>query len=140
MDGHLTQNFHGARRINMLYEPLKTMNPSQEDVTIKSSKWLAVRGIMPGKGKAGVSFPDFMNGVKTCPVSDLTTAALLSISSSNVVTNIESSAGSMIWNGCWMYNNVSVICRGGAAGGITPINKFNVGQQYKKGWRPSIVS
>jgi hypothetical protein len=125
----------------MLYESLKTMNPSQEDVTIKSSKWLAARGIMPGKGKAGVSFPDFINGVKTCPISDLTADALLSVLTAfNVIIGIESNAGSIVWKGCWTYNSLPVICRGGAAGAITPINKFNVGQQYKKGWRPSIVS
>ena len=41
----------------MEYKPLKTMNPTLDDVTVKSSEWLAARGIMPGKGNELISIP-----------------------------------------------------------------------------------
>jgi len=128
----------------MEYSPLKTFNPSIDDVTIKSSIWLSSR-LMPAKGHTKISFPHFRivgnTAMRTGDFSDFNTAALLGINDSNSVINFESSAGSLAWKGCWSINSNAVIGRGHATLGlICPLSTFNAGYRYKRGWRPSRVN
>ena len=124
----------------MTYSPLRTINPSAADVTVNSSLWLASR-LMPGKGNALCSFPHYRNignaGMRTCANNDLTTAALLGMSDSQTIVNLENSAGSLAWRGLWTISSQTVIGRGHAAGLVCPLNSYNVGYRYKRGWRPA---
>jgi len=128
----------------MNYEKLKTINPSIEDVTIKSSIWLASR-LMPAKGHELISFPHFRTINKTamriCNFSDLNINGLLGMNDSEAIINLESSASNLVWNGCWAISNQTIIGRGHSSFGLVcPFNTFNVGIKYKNGWRPSRVN
>jgi len=135
----------------MDYEKPTTFNPSIEDVTVKSSIWLASR-LMPAKGHEKISFPHFRivnnTGMRTADFTDLNIDALLGINDSEAVVDFESSTASLTWRGCWTINNNSIIGRGhNSFNLVCPFNTFNVGYRYKKptaqnpnGWRPSRVN
>ena len=134
----------------MQYNVLVRNNPTGTNLTQASSQWLASR-LMPGKGTSTdtslICVPSFTvtNGIamRTCENGDVKTAALLGINSSaNTAGNYESSAGSIVWRGCWMSGNNPLIGRGHASLGLTcPFNTFNVGYRYKKrNWRPNRVN
>lgn len=129
----------------MEYNALNILNPTDDDIKNKSSIWLASR-IAPGKGNVLISFPDWRNNsthngaAMTCLNSDLMTTALLG-SAGNAIVNLESSAGSLIWKGIWTINDQVIIGRGQVSLGlICPLNTYNVGYRYKRGWRPSRVA
>jgi hypothetical protein len=129
----------------MEYAPLKTMNPSLDDITINSSAWLSARGIMPGKGNENVSVPHFLiqnsASARTVNFSDLYLDGLLGLDSSQTIINLSGSVGSLTWNGCWAINNQVIIGHCTIQKGIVaPFNTFNMGYRYKLGWRPNRVS
>ena len=124
----------------MKYNPLKTMNPTDEDLTLNSSVWLASR-LMPGRGHNRVSFPHFKiinnAAMRTCFNSTLMTTGLLAMTGAETVANLQASAGSMVWRGCWGINEQPVIGHCTQAQGLAaPINTFNAGYRYRRGWRP----
>jgi hypothetical protein len=128
----------------MEYNPLVTLNPTDKDLTLNSSKWIASR-IAPGKGNELISFADNKiqnNAVaRTCLNSDLLTTALLGMNNADNIVNLESYATSLLWQGIWIINNQPVIGRCHSNYGlVAPLNTFNAGYRYKKGWRPSRVN
>ena len=123
----------------MVYNPLRTMNPSDEDLTIKSSIWLCSR-LMPGKGNNKISFPNFMQinntGMRTAELADLMLTGLIAMNNSEALINLLSSVSELVFNGLWAINNQPVIGHATAAKGlVAPFNTFNMGYRYKKGFR-----
>ena len=128
----------------MQYNPLTTLNPTQEDVTRNSSIWLASR-ISPAKGDELCCFPDnkVLNDAAARTVSNdsLRTTALLGMNNAQNIINLESQAGSLLWQGCWVINGQPVIGRGHATHGlVAALNTFNAGLRYRRGWRPNFVN
>jgi hypothetical protein len=128
----------------MEYAPLKTINPTDIDLTVNSSIWLAGR-IMPGKGNGKISFPHYKvineAGARTAELSDLNMAGMIGMNDGEELVNLQASAGSLVWRGCWMVNEQAVIGHATAAQGlVAPFNTFNAGYRYKRGWRPSRVN
>ena len=128
----------------MEYKLLRRINPTDEDLTAASSIWLASR-IMPGKGNTLVSFPHFRiinnAAARTGAFSSFNTAALLAMNDNAAIVNVESAARNIVWRGCWVEGNRTVIGRGHASLGlICPLNTFNVGYRYRRGWRANRVS
>ena len=125
----------------MQYKPLRTMNPTEEDMTRNSSIWLSSR-IMPGIGNDKVSFPSFReinnSGARIGDLWDFEAqTGLVSVTDSGAISNVENATNSLEYRGHWVINNNAVVgrCQGGV--GLTcPFNTFNVGQKYKNGWRP----
>jgi len=120
-------------------------NPTDENLTKDSSIWLASR-IMPGKGSDLISFSNYViqneAATWTCNNNDLMINALLGLSADTLsIINLDNNISSLSWNGCWTINQQAVIGKGHSSLGLVcPFNSFNVGYQYKKGWRPSRVN
>jgi hypothetical protein len=128
----------------MEYKPLKTMNPSDTDLTVNSSIWLASR-IMPGKGNGKISFTHYRiinnAGARTAELSDLCLGGMIAMDDDEGFIDLEASAGALAWNGCWTVNGLPVIGHADAALGlVAPFNTFNAGYRYKRSWRPAYVS
>jgi len=124
----------------MEYKPLKTLNPTDEDLTIKSSIWLCSR-LMPGKGNNRISFPHFTvinnTGMRTAEFSDFMMTGLIGMANNETLVNLLSSVSSLVFNGIWTINNQPVIGHAtNTKGLVAPFNTFNMGYRYKKGWRP----
>jgi len=128
----------------MEYNPLVTLNPNDNDLTVKSSVWIASR-ISPSKGKNLISFPDNKitgnASAYTCLNNDLLVTALLGMNNNKNIINLDNNISSLLYKGIWTINNQPVIGRCHATYGITaPFNLFNVGYRYKKGWRVNRVN
>ena len=128
----------------MKYNPLKTMNPTDEDLTLNSSVWFASR-LMPGRGHNRVSFPHFRilynAAMRTCFNSALITTGLLAMTDAEAIANLQASAGAMDWRGCWGINEQPVIGHCTQAQGLAaPMNTFYAGYRYRRGWRPQRVN
>ena len=124
----------------MEYNTLKTMNPTDDDLTIKSSIWLCSR-LMPGKGNNKISFPHFNiinnTGMRSVDFTDLMITGLIAMNNNETLVNLLSSVSSLIYTGLWSINNQPVIGHATIAKGLTaPFNTFNMGYRYKRGWRP----
>ena len=123
----------------MEYKPLVTMNPSDEDLTINSSVWLASR-LMPGKGNEKVSFPHFKlindAGMRTVDNDDLQDG-LIGMDDDEQIIDLTDEAESLEFKGCWTINEQTIIghCDNGL---VAPFNTFNMGYRYKLGWRPHV--
>ena len=144
MSGIGILNLNGGNHTDMEYNPLATLNPTQEDVTRNSSIWLASR-IAPAKGDELCCFSDnkVLNNAsaRTIDNSALRIAALLGMNNSQNIINLESQAASLVWQGCWIINNQPVIGRGHAAHGlVAALNTYNIGLRYRRGWRPTHVN
>ena len=138
----------------MEYKPLQTMNPTDEDLTLNSSVWLASR-LMPGKGHDRVSFPDSKithnAAMRTCSHSDLQFNGIAIFEEeTETIGGQDAIVLNMFWNGIWrgLVSRIGFItdeftiighCTN-AHGLVAPMNTFNVGYQYRRGWRPSRVS
>ena len=132
----------------MEYNPLNTVNPTAQDITEKSSVWIASR-IMPGKGNSKISF-SFINQINngaafTCTGNDLYLMGLIGMSAamSPIVLHNGNPAtsASIAYKGVWVGTNdepVIGVCSS-FTGLAAPFNSFNMGYRYKKGWRPSYV-
>jgi len=141
----------------MEYSPLKTLNPSDEDLTIKSSHWIRSR-LMPGRGFAGVSFPTIQHNdqellMVTSELSSLNVApglyvfVIVSAGIGGIFPVPQANIPTMQWNGLWVSSptagmppNSPIIGGCIPSGGlVTPFNTFNIGYRYRRGWRPSRV-
>ena len=125
----------------MQYNPLKTLNPSDEDMTANSSIWLCSR-IMPGRGNDKISFPHFRilfnTGARVCDFSDLMINGIMGINDSGDMTNMSSQTSVLEYKGLWTIHNKAVIGECSSSSGLVfPFNTFNIGQRYKNGWRAS---
>jgi len=127
----------------MTNEPLRRMNPTDDDLTRASSIWTASRAAV-GRGSASASFPHFRivgdAAARTIENGDLRTSALLAVDDAGAVVNREAQAASMAWRGLWASGNDAALGRGHATHGLTcPLNTFNAGHRYRNNWRPQIV-
>jgi hypothetical protein len=136
----------------MNYNPLKTINPFDTDLTVNSSLWLASR-IMPGKGYGKISFTHYKiindTGARTAELSDFKITelflnhvqGLIGITNAESLIDLQPSISSLSWKGCWTVNEQAIIGHATAAQGlVAPFNSFNVGYRYKRGWRPNHVN
>jgi hypothetical protein len=126
----------------MEYKPLKTMNPSDIDLTVNSSNFFACRGLMPGKGNSKISVPHYIEGdgaMKTLDFSDVYLDSLNGIDDTGAIKIM--TAASIVWRGLWAQDNIAGIghCTS-ALGLVMPLNTFNSGYRYKRGWRPACVN
>ena len=130
----------------MEYNPLKTMNPTDEDLTLNSSVWLTSR-LMPGKGNNNkISFPDFRirhnAAMRTVPNFNAFNglAAMHNDEAIFDATTYINHYG-LGWAGMWSSNFQPIIGHCTQAQGlIAPMNTFNIGYRYRRGWRPSRVN
>jgi len=121
----------------MEYNKQRTMNPTDDDLTIKSSIWLASR-IMPGKGNKKISFTHFKvindTGARTADFADFNFTGMAAINNNENIVMQEPT--NLIYKGCWTVFDFAVIGHSIATKGlVTPFNTFNVGYRYKRGWR-----
>jgi len=124
----------------MIYKPLRTINPSDIDVTERSSAWLAARGLMPARGREGNCFPHHLiedgAAMRTCPDSSLSKNGLV-ILNGNGDAAVSNAIGSLKWRGCWTIDERPVIGHCTAGGYLrAPFSSFNVGYRYRQGWKP----
>jgi len=127
----------------MEYAPLRAINPSDADLTTRSSAWLASR-LMPGRGPEGICVPHFRAvnnaAMRTCENADCMAGALLAIGDGEAIKDVESMAGDLAWRGLWAVGNLAVIGRGHSVLGlVAPFSTFNMGYRYRMGWRPRRV-
>ena len=131
----------------MTYQPLVQFNPTQDDVTINSSYWLASR-LNVGMGITKICFPFYLSqnnaAMRVISISDIVPTNdnyLIQIDtapSNPVKSNILSSAyaTNLEWKGCWTLNGKAII--GHVHTSFMPFNKYNIGYRYKRGWRPEL--
>lgn len=120
----------------MEYKPLQTMNPTQDDVSVKSSNWLMSR-IMPGKGNGFITSPSG-SGALSIGENDAKLSGMVMIADSSTVTTITNEAmPSIEWKGAWLASAYFLLGHCSATKGLAaPLNTFNAGYRYKRGWRP----
>jgi len=120
----------------MVYEPLQALNPTVDDITVKSSNWLASR-IMPGKGNDFITSPSGF-GAMSIGKDDVKQNGMIMIVNSNTVTTISNEAmPSIEWGGAWTTSRTFLLGHCSATKGlVAPLNTFNAGYRYRMGWRP----
>jgi len=127
----------------MRYAPLRTMNPTDNDLTVASSIWLASR-IPAVMGAWGGALPNFRvvgdSAMRTFDSGDFLANGMQAVGDANIIVNRESTASQLIWRGLWADGNYIVVGRGHSQLGlICPFNGYNVGYRYRNGWRTQRV-
>ena len=128
----------------MEYKPLTRNNPTDVNLTTDSSVWLASR-IMPGKGNDKISFTHYRiinnTGARTADFEDLKINGLICIDDNEKLIDCSLLTEDLVWKGCWTINEKAVIGYATETEGlVSPFNTFNIGNQYKKGWKPAYVN
>ena len=131
----------------MLYRLPVRINPTLDDVTAGSSAWIASR-IRPGRGVLGVSLSHHRivgNAAARIATTGPATAGLMCVTVANNTFRNATLAEiqRLEWNGIWTIASQTQAAVGHnmpALGLVAPLNTFNMGYRYRRGWRPQRVS